>query len=150
MVEAVKRRLWSWDWPLPYWKKNLSITSIFFCFVLALLNLSRLTQDSLLNFSESYEEWLAIKNLNLKGDIFSNKSTYILHRARPTYEKLVRHTALFFYFLCHACNIRNQRRLSSRLSIPMFVGTPCSLFIQYEIDPAYFSLILSVRVASKK
>ena len=32
---------------------------------------------------------------------------------------------VFFYFLCQAFNIKNQRRLSSRLSIPMFIGTPC-------------------------
>ena len=44
---------------------------------------------------------------------------------RPFYEKLDKRTASFFYFLCHAFNIRNQRRFSSRLSIPMFNGTPC-------------------------
>ena len=42
------------------------------------------------------------------------------------YGKLVRRTFLFLYFLRHALNIRNQTRLSSRLSIPMFIGTPCT------------------------
>ena len=37
----------------------------------------------------------------------------------------VRHTASFFYFLCYVIIIRNQRRLLSRLSIPMFIWTPC-------------------------
>ena len=39
----------------------------------------------------------------------------------------------FFYFLCHALNIRNQRRLSSCLLIPMFIKTPCIL----SNDPKY-------------
>ena len=52
---------------------------------------------------------------------------------RPLYEKLVRRTASFLYFLCHALNIRNQRRLSSRLSIPVFIGTPCS----YKVTQVY-------------
>ena len=30
----------------------------------------------------------------------------------------------FFYFLCHALYIRNQRRLLSRFSIPLFIVTP--------------------------
>ena len=34
------------------------------------------------------------------------------------------YSLVFFYFLCHAFNIKNQRRLSSCLSIPMFIGTP--------------------------
>ena len=34
----------------------------------------------------------------------------------------------FFYFLSHALNQRNQRRLSSRLSIPMILGTNTVFF----------------------
>ena len=49
---------------------------------------------------------------------------------RPIYIKLVRRTYYvhtFLNFLCHALNIISQRRLSIRLSIPMFIiGTPCS------------------------
>ena len=34
----------------------------------------------------------------------------------------------FYYFRWHALNIRNQRPLSSCLSIPMFIGTPCRYY----------------------
>jgi len=46
---------------------------------------------------------------------------------RPLYETLVRSKASFLYFLWHALYIRIQRRLSGRLSIPMFIGTPCTI-----------------------
>ena len=53
---------------------------------------------------------------------------------RPLYEKLGRRTASLFYFLCHAFNIRNQgqRRLLSRLSIPMFIRTPCTVDFEFK------------------
>jgi len=35
-----------------------------------------------------------------------------------------------FSFLCHALIIRNQRWLSSRLLVPMLIGTPCIKIIK--------------------
>ena len=46
---------------------------------------------------------------------------------RPLYEKLVRNTASFYLLSLPSLHIRNRRRLSSRLSIPMFIGTLCIL-----------------------
>ena len=57
---------------------------------------------------------------------------------RPLYKTLVRITASFLYFICYLSNIRNQWRLLSRLSFPMFYETPCR---KYNSEISVFFLI---------
>ena len=60
----------------------------------------------------------------------------------------MRHAAAFSYFLCLAVKIRNQRRLSSRLSIPMFIETPCRK-VTYNLAPSPFKLFCSLCLKRK-
>ena len=60
----------------------------------------------------------------------------------------MRHAAAFSYFLGHALKIRNQRRLSSRLSIPMFIGTPCRK-VTYNLAPSPFKFLCSLCLKRK-
>ena len=56
----------------------------------------------------------------LKSEIF----VYFLYKRKVDHS-----TASSWYFLSHALNINNQRRLSSRLSILMFSGTLCNILL---------------------
>jgi len=93
-----------------------------------------------LNLQNWRRYWKICTNFNLfnksklslyliTSSIFRTRERYI-GICRPLSVKLVRRTTSLLYFLCHSLNIRDLKRLSSRLSTTMFIGTPWILQIK--------------------